>query len=280
MNPDLNNLSLAELQERVNAACPLVADATAPNTLSYWFQIGKSHARFEQSQLRRKVLFGWGGKAKPLLAVANRIEASEAEIIERSLRQHNYNQRATARTLKINRCTLIRRIKKYGIVMPLLLVLVSGCKTSSSVTPSETPVAVSRKPISGGIPPLPAASFQKIAHAATAPPAQKFLTWDSAENRARVYVGPARNILTNSFLIAGNSFPIEPGLHYAVATVNAAGVESSLAYWPSNRLGVLIEQTSTDLQDWKDERTLETFTNAPTRPRMFLRVVDRTTGWD
>lgn len=105
------------------------------------------------------------------------------------------------------------------------------------------------------------------------------LTWTSSEDRFAIRTGTNRASLGPRFLITSNSLPYQRGLVYSVAAVNTVGVESAPAYFPSNRVGALIEQTSVNLTTWTDGRTLETFTNTPARPQMYLRIVDRTTGW-
>lgn len=108
---------------------------------------------------------------------------------------------------------------------------------------------------------------------------QHTLIWDSSEPAFNVYIGAKRSSIVKVATVNTNGFPYTNGAVYAVGAVNFAGVESSLAYYPSNRVGAMQWQTSTNLSIWTTGGTLETFTNTPARPRMFLRVVDRTTGW-
>jgi hypothetical protein len=105
------------------------------------------------------------------------------------------------------------------------------------------------------------------------------LVWDSLEPQFNVYRGAKRSSLVKVATVSTNGYPYTNGLVYAVSAVNFAGVESALAYYPSNRVGALQWETSTNLSTWTFGGTLETFTNTPARPRMYLRVVDRTTGW-
>jgi hypothetical protein len=105
------------------------------------------------------------------------------------------------------------------------------------------------------------------------------LVWDSLEPQFNVYRGAKRSSLVKVATVSSNGYPYTNGAVYAVSSVNFAGVESSLAYYPSNRVGALQWETSTNLSTWITGGTLETFTNTPARPRMYLRVVDRTTGW-
>lgn len=105
------------------------------------------------------------------------------------------------------------------------------------------------------------------------------LVWDSLEPQFNVYLGAKRSSLVKVATVSTNGYPYTNGLVYGVSSINAASVESSLAYYPSNRVGALQWQTSTNLSTWTTGGTLETFTNMPGRPRMFLRIVDQTTAW-
>lgn len=109
--------------------------------------------------------------------------------------------------------------------------------------------------------------------------AAQWLVWDSPESRFAIRTGTNLASLVKRATITTNAYPYTNGVVYGISAINSAGVESALAYWPSNRIGALVEQISTNLVTWTDERTVETFTNRPARPQMFLRWVDRTTGW-
>lgn len=108
---------------------------------------------------------------------------------------------------------------------------------------------------------------------------QRFLVWDSSEPQFGIYIGPNRAGLVKRATISTNSFPITNGAVYGVSAINVAGVESVLAYWPSNRVGALETQASADLINWQPLTTLETFTNKPARPRQYLRIADVTKAW-
>lgn len=107
----------------------------------------------------------------------------------------------------------------------------------------------------------------------------QMLTWASSESRFAIRSGTNRASVGNRFVVTSNTIPFKSGVVYSVAAINTVGVESAPAYFPSNRVGALIEQTSVNLATWTDGRTLETFTNTPARPQMYLRIVDRTVGW-
>ena len=109
--------------------------------------------------------------------------------------------------------------------------------------------------------------------------AQRYLKWDSEESQFNVYIGSNRASLVKRATISTNSYSYTNGLVYGVTALNVAGVESTPSFWPSNRVGVLESQTSSDLTTWTTLATLETFTNKPVRPRQYLRIMDATKGW-
>lgn len=108
---------------------------------------------------------------------------------------------------------------------------------------------------------------------------QILLHWDSSEPQFNIYTGSNRTSLAKLTTVTTNAYPLTRGVVYGISSVNFAGIESTLAYWPSNRVGELVTQTSTNLTTWTDLTTLETFTNIPVRPRQHLRIVDRTKQW-
>lgn len=108
---------------------------------------------------------------------------------------------------------------------------------------------------------------------------QRFLVWDSSESQFGIYIGTNLAGLVKRATISTNSFPITNGVIYGVSAINMVGIESTMAYWPSNRVGALETQTSTNLINWQPLSTLETFTNKPARPRQYLRIMDVTKAW-
>lgn len=108
---------------------------------------------------------------------------------------------------------------------------------------------------------------------------QRFLVWDSSESQFGIYIGTNLAGLVKRATVSTNSFPITNGVVYGVSAINMVGIESTMAYWPSNRVGALETQTSTNLINWQPLATLETFTNKPARPRQYLRIVDVTKAW-
>lgn len=108
---------------------------------------------------------------------------------------------------------------------------------------------------------------------------QKFLVWDSSEKVHGVYTGTNRASLVRRSTISTNSTPYTNGIVYGITAINSAGVESFMAYFPSNRVGQIVWQTSTNLIVWGDGGVLETFTNVAKTPQMYLRVIDRTKEW-
>lgn len=106
-----------------------------------------------------------------------------------------------------------------------------------------------------------------------------YLVWTNREAQSVVYTGATRETKTNRIVIDGNKYPITNGAHYGIAAINMAGIESSQALWPSNRVFELWTQTSSDLVRWQDSMMLERATNAAKTPAMFQRVVDKTVRW-
>jgi hypothetical protein len=169
---------------------------------------------------------------------------------------------ATAVSRQGTRCGVCfqakRRIKK---VLPVAALLLLFC-TVASAQPKGAALMLPNKLVS-----------------AVRTNTQRTLVWDSSEPQFNVYIGAKRSSIVKVATVNTNGFPYTNGAVYAVSSVNFAGVESSFAYYPSNRVGALVWQTSTNLSTWTTGGTLEVFTNTPARPRMFLRVVDQTTGW-
>jgi two-component system response regulator HydG len=50
------------------------------------------------------------------LPLKRALEIPEREIIERTLRTHNWNRQRTAQALDINRTTLFNKMRKYGLL--------------------------------------------------------------------------------------------------------------------------------------------------------------------
>jgi len=50
------------------------------------------------------------------LPLRKALEIPEREIIERTLRSHNWNRQETAAALMINRTTLFNKMRKYGLL--------------------------------------------------------------------------------------------------------------------------------------------------------------------
>ena len=49
------------------------------------------------------------------------LEEPEKKIIETALRQHNWNRQLTAEKLNINRTTLYKKMKRYGLEADMLM---------------------------------------------------------------------------------------------------------------------------------------------------------------
>ena len=103
----------------------------------------------------------------------------------------------------------------------------------------------------------------------------KFLTWDSSEGRFAIYTGATRQTLVKRFVTDTNSIALA-ATNYGIAAISAQGVESALAFWPSNRIGEirLQEVGKTNVT------VLEQFTNSPAVAVRLWRVVDVTVGWE
>lgn len=67
------------------------------------------------------------------------------------------------------------------------------------------------------------------------PPKQMFLMWNPQPEAEKYYIlfGPTRNNYTNSYFTTTNFIPIDPDLHYGIASM-VNGELSGLAYWKSN----------------------------------------------
>jgi hypothetical protein len=108
---------------------------------------------------------------------------------------------------------------------------------------------------------------------------QRYLVWDSSEPQFGIYIGTNRAGLVKRATISTNSFPITNGAVYGVSAINVAGVESVLAYWPSNSQGVMVWKYSTNLTTWITGGVLESYTGKPKTPQMYLRVDTVITNW-
>ncbi len=118
--------------------------------------------------------------------------------------------------------------------------------------------------------------------AVAAPPVMnvvKLLTWDSAATKFLVYMGTNRASIVQRTTINTNVYPLTNGVVYRIAALDGSGKEVASAFWPSNRVGELWTQTSTNLTAWQDSQRLERFTNSAKQPAMFQRIVDKTVGW-
>lgn len=112
---------------------------------------------------------------------------------------------------------------------------------------------------------------------------QLFLTWDGPEDATgyHVFIGPARLEWTNNFIVHTNLTPYVPGLHYGVATVGDGGLESAIAYFPSNRISELwLGEYTTNFANVTNVFLLERYTNHPGAPQRFWQIKDVTVGWE
>jgi DNA-binding NtrC family response regulator len=64
-------------------------------------------------EMTRSVAAPEPGQTLPLRKA---LEIPEREIIERTLRSHNWNRQETAAALMINRTTLFNKMRKYGLL--------------------------------------------------------------------------------------------------------------------------------------------------------------------
>ena len=122
----------------------------------------------------------------------------------------------------------------------------------------------------------PVTSSLALPSALVSAPVKLSLTWDIQPGvyAWRVQVGPSRGNWTGSFITLTNRFVLTNGQHYAVRSI-AGAMESSGAFWPSNRVG----------EFWLTDMTtnlvlLKRFTNAPPEPQRFWGVVNKTVGWE
>jgi Leucine-rich repeat (LRR) protein len=108
-----------------------------------------------------------------------------------------------------------------------------------------------------------------------------YLTWTSSEAQFAVYTGSSRATLTNRQVISENRTRLTNGVHYGIAALNTVGIESTLAFWPSNRIGELwLRGSGTNLNQFTNvTRLAGPFTNAPPGLMRFWGVADVTVGW-
>lgn len=223
------------------------------DVLSYACRIGGAAARQERQQIRHRILHGWQPNYDRLKLAA----VKKAHVLEVWL-DCGKNTPQAAEVLGVRRATLYDWLKKWGLGLAVLLLL-TGC--------------FEEEPKPATLPALPAAALAPQ-------PKQSFLTWDTTAPSFMVYEGPSRAQFTNVYEVRTNRIPLVDGVTYYVAAVYPGQGQSQLAYWPSNRIGRLGLQSSSNLTDWAELQTLETFTNSPTTPRQFLRVVDQTLRWE
>lgn len=108
-----------------------------------------------------------------------------------------------------------------------------------------------------------------------------FLTWTSSESKFAIYTGTSRTTLTNRQVIGVNKYPLTNNINYGVAAINMAGIESTLAYWPSNRVFELwLRGYGTNLNQFTNVAKLATCTNIPPGQMYFWGVADITTRWE
>lgn len=107
---------------------------------------------------------------------------------------------------------------------------------------------------------------------------QTVLTWDNPAGASnKVSWGVARNAWTNgNRTISTNTFFVTNGWHYRVTAI-VAGVESTPALWPSNRIG---ELWLTSYPKGTNITKLLKFTNSPPGNMQFWGVANITTGWE
>jgi len=103
------------------------------------------------------------------------------------------------------------------------------------------------------------------------------LTWDNpTEASNKVYWGESRGNWTNNVIVTTNEYTISSGLHYAITAI-VNGVESSPAFWPSNRIDRIWVQESFDALQWTNAFIWKTNMN---RPQEFLRLNHELIGWE
>lgn len=109
----------------------------------------------------------------------------------------------------------------------------------------------------------------------------RYLVWTNKESQSVVYTGASRQTLSNRQVISANQTLYTNGVHYGVAAINMAGVESTLAYWPSNRVAEYwLRGYGTNLNQFTNIVKLATFTNNPPGQMYFWGVADITTRWE
>jgi hypothetical protein len=109
----------------------------------------------------------------------------------------------------------------------------------------------------------------------------QYLTWTSSEARFAVYTGTNRVSLGNRQVISENKTRLTNGVHYGIAAINVGNIESTLAYWPSNRIAeIWLRGYGANLNQFTNvTRLVGPFTNAPPGQMQFWGVADITIGW-
>lgn len=118
------------------------------------------------------------------------------------------------------------------------------------------------------------AKAQPAPKLATVPPVPTHyvLNWKSDESKFRVYEGSIRLDWQTNYVITNASLRLVKGRHYGIAAISPAGIESSLALWPSNRIYKTVVQTNTEVVgQFKDAFVLGTNITAEP-PQLYLRI--------
>ena len=218
---------------------------------------------------------------------------SRKDDIVAAIDRHGGNKTHAAKELGVSRSTVheyTRRKTAKNVInldrvatMLLMCAIWSGCSPDSAATkqapPSTNAVRTVPEP-----PPMPEMQ-RSTQRTLTATNRVRWLRWDSDSLSGvafKIYVGPKRGVVTNSFTTTSNSIIYQPGVYYAVATIDSTGKESGVAYWPSNRIK---QYRARD--DNGGDVLLEQFTNNPVAASRFwrftnnptVRIVEVATGW-
>ncbi len=104
--------------------------------------------------------------------------------------------------------------------------------------------------------------------------------WPAEAVSFAVYTGPSRTQLTNRSVVTTNRIALDRAVTYGVASLSAQGIESTLAYWPSNRIAELwLRGMGTNMSGGTNIVRLVAFTNSPPGNMQFWGVADVTVGW-
>lgn len=164
-----------------------------------------------------------------------------------------------------------------GVVALFALLGVGVCIAAPLRSPRDAATSNAQPSVvqRSAIPSVPAAAAP-----VTNPPV-KWLGWDWPSDPAvtgfAVYTGSNRTQLPNRSVVSTNRVQLDASIVYGIASINAAGMESTVAYWPSNAVYVPAVEASPDMQTWTQVLEMPEVTNAPMR---WVRIHNKFKRWE